>query len=93
MCKDLLVYLSMQDVLDRMEVAELVWQLEEVTYGSWEEGPNGDSTWSKTLQLDVPEVGCVCARACVSHVFAYMSLSPFTFRACRRMAAGGFTCL
>ena len=54
--KDLLVYLSVQDMLDRTEMSQLVWQLEEVTYGTWEDGPHGDSTWSKTLQLDVPEV-------------------------------------
>ena len=62
-------------MLDRMEVAELVWQLEEVTYGSWEEGPNGDSTWSKTLQLDVPEVGCV--RACVRASAMFLPTCPF----------------
>ena len=54
--KDLLVYLSVQDMLDSTELSQLVWQLEEVTYGTWEDGPHGDSTWSKTLQLDVPEV-------------------------------------
>ena len=54
--QDILVYLSMQDTLDRLEMPQLVWQLEEVTYGSWEEGPNSDSTWSNTLHLDVPEV-------------------------------------
>ena len=34
----------------------LIWN-EELEYGNWEDGPYGDGTRKKTLDLPIPEVG------------------------------------
>ena len=54
--KDLVVYISQLEDMARFSDNEVLWQLEGITYGSWDEGPSKDSTWTKSIEVVVPEV-------------------------------------
>ena len=67
----MLVYLSEDEVLTDLTNKEvLFWELNHITYGSWDEGPSRDSTWALSKQLYTSDVSltvclrpmCVCSQ-------------------------------
>ena len=53
----MLVYLSEDEVLTDLANKEvLIWELNHITYGSWDEGPSRDSTWALSKQVYTSDV-------------------------------------
>ena len=55
--QDVLAYLSEDDARRNVfSEEELIWELNHVTYGSFQEGPTGDSTWTLTKEFSASDV-------------------------------------
>lgn len=53
--QDLYVYLTVNEDFHYLEDRDdLLWS-EEIVYGNWEDGVNRDGTWTKALDILVPE--------------------------------------
>jgi len=53
---DLYVYISEQDDFNEFDMSEnLFWKLENMQFGKWDQGPNGDSIFEKSMQVPLSE--------------------------------------
>ena len=60
MLQELYVFLSeLENFTLFNDDQSLVWYLDDITFGSWDDGPLSDGSRIISIDLDVPEVLCV----------------------------------
>ena len=67
--QDLYVYLSeTEEFSDFNNKAALIWLEEELVYGDWTSGINGDGTYGKDMQIPISEVHFFTFLLCAEYI-------------------------
>lgn len=73
------MYLSDKETFENFsDKSSLFWLEEELQYGDWNGGPNGDGSYEKSGLIDVPEVRKFMILLSVNEYFGFELFSVFT---------------